>query len=494
MNIFKTKNKFNTNTALFILLIMQPIMDVISYFMIENGSTMLTTLVRMVIFAAIVSYSFFASKSKKQYFIMAGVLGVYWILHMIGCFMDGYQSVFQDFALFLRTIHMPVLTLCFIDLFKKDEKTANTVQKAFCCIYFIITAVIVLSYLVGNPVYTYNENVGIKGWFYVGNSQSCIISLLAPLSIYFAYKSKSKLFFAGMTALAFLNMFFYGTRVAYWCIFIVIIGLLFFMITAKQKNYFAYVFLAICFCCAILFYKYSPCYTNMNMINSYVSTRQETIEQLKGENSEAINAVRPNSPSKPNNENDPENRLPTWQTLSPESQKFYYDLYSIYAKPLIDRFGIERTLDRYNYSTDASVFVDGRLKKRTFCDMVMEEKGIMIRLFGFEYAEFLEGDFIAEPENDFPSIYYSNGIVGLIMYITFLLYFLFLMLRKIFTDFKNVFTIENGMVAVTAAIIMGAALFSGNVFKRPNVIIYLSLTLAYIYYLCVVKKKENNEQ
>ena len=65
----------------------------------------------------------------------------------------------------------------------------------------------------------------------------------------------------------------------------------------------------------------------------------------------------------------------------------------------------------------------------------------------------------------------------------FLLYFALLILKGLVTDFKGVFTVEAGAVGITLCLILGAAQFSGNVLRRPNVSIFLSLMLAYAYWL-----------
>ncbi len=471
------KKKPIPGMALYILLIAQPLLDVLSYFMMQMQMTAITSVLRMAIFAGITFYCFYISDNRKPYYIMAAVLGGFWAMHMVGCFAEGYQSIVQDIMQYIRTVQMPVLVLCFIDVFRKCDDAPTIIQKAFVSIYFIITGVILLSYIVGEPVYTY-ASVGIKGWFAVGNAQSCIISLLAPLSILYAVRSNNKITFATITLVVFLNMFWFGTRVAYYLIFVTIIGVVFFMIVNKKKNVFQYCFLAGCLVVGLLCYRVSPCYINQNQSSDSMQEWQTKIDSLSG------NSKTEEKPAKPTTGSS--------QKQFHNSREAYMSIYNLYNAPLVERFGLDRVAEQYDYSLNATDLIDNRKQKLAYSELVMAEKGTMQHLFGFEYMGYVNGEDIYDPENDFPAIYFSNGIVGITLYLGFLAYFAYLILRRLITDFKHSLTMENGMVALTLIIILGAAQLSGNVLRRPNASIYLSLILAYVFYLCVIKKKEDS--
>ena len=67
----------------FILLIMQPVLDIFSFFVVGTNLNIVTTLFRMLIFAIVTLYAFLISDNRKPYFIMAGVLIVFFVFHMI---------------------------------------------------------------------------------------------------------------------------------------------------------------------------------------------------------------------------------------------------------------------------------------------------------------------------------------------------------------------------------------------------------------------------
>lgn len=456
------------NFILLILLIIQPILDVISFFMMQNEMTAITTVLRMLLFAALVVFSFLISDHKKSYIIMCTVLGVFWILHMIGCYQDGYQSLFQDIAMYMRTIQMPLMTLCFITFFKKGNQIPKVIRFGFFCNYITITMVILLSYLFGMPESTYQTGIGIKGWFAIGNAQSCIVALLGPLTIYFAMKTKNHLYFVLISILVFANLFLFGTKVTLYTIYIIIIGNLILLLINRKKTIFIYSFFVLCLAAGVLGYEMSPCYQNQYRMGISLGEWDSDIAKLE----EAHNI----------------NKAETEEDRQNINFDDYLEIYNLYNKPLVDRFGIENVVRKYNFSTSAKDLINNRNLKVNFSSLMMDEKSTMVHLFGFEYMDFISEGNIYDPENDFPAIYFSNGAIGLTMYLGFIGYFLLLIIRKLMKDFKGSFTLENGAVAITLLLMLGAAQLSGNVLRRPNVSIYLSLILAYVYYLCVLKK------
>ena len=139
--------------------------------------------------------------------------------------------------------------------------------------------------------------------------------------------------------------------------------------------------------------------------------------------------------------------------------------------------------------------------KRYFAEMAFDDATTLEKLFGYEYITLvvdyehttLEGKRINKQEifdleNDFPSVFYYSGYVGFAIYMLFLAYFVGLMLVSLITRFKKTMNVENGALAITFGLMIGTSQFSGNVLRRPNVSIYMSAILAYIYYQTVVKE------
>lgn len=142
--------------------------------------------------------------------------------------------------------------------------------------YGIILLVLLLSVLTGTDPHTYSgDQIGVMGWFYNGNTQSAIITMLVPLTIYTAYHSKKKWFFIVTTTIGFANLFFTGTRVTYFAVFIITGCFLFALVVNKCKIWFYYMVpLVLAIVCASC-YTLSPMYERLSNYNNHVHIQQE---------------------------------------------------------------------------------------------------------------------------------------------------------------------------------------------------------------------------
>lgn len=466
--ISELKSQKMIKNFVFVLLIVQPILDIISFFVAESNLNIFTTLLRMLIFGVVALYGFLITENKKPYFIMAAVLVVFFICHMVACFSDGYISLYEDVTMYVRTIQVPVYALAFITFFKHADSLKEEVGKAFWINYITITISILISFAVGRPEFTYTSGNGIKGWFYTGNAQSCIISVMAPLGLCYAYRKKNNWLFFFTLLLEFANLYFFGTRVAYYSIFIVGVAFLFFMVWNKEKRWAAYFMVITAMVVCMAGYKISPCYLQQYEANASYDEWTEEIDKIKEDNKEQDNQE---------------------QEINIED---YREIYELYCEKLVERFGLRKVVEKYEYSTETADIISNRALKVNFGHLMMEEKNLLTHLFGFEYSDYLYDGEIFEPENDFPGIYFSCGYVGLGLYIAFIGYFVVVALKGVIVD-KWKISLEKGMLGTALVLMVATAQMSGNVLRRPNVSIYLSIMLAYLYVISVTKKKGNED-
>ena len=177
------------------------------------------------------------------------------------------------------------------------------------------------------------------------------------------------------------------------------------------------------------------------------------------------------------------------------------DLYDRCLGPMVQEYGFDRVFEKYDHSIVVSELTAARQMKRYFAEMAFEDSSTLEKLFGYEYITLIvdyeitdaEGNVrysqhVFDLENDFPSVFYFSGYIGFAIYMLFLAYFVGLILVSLITRFKKTMTLENGAIAITFALMLGASQFSGNVLRRPNVSIYMSAILAYIYYQTVIKE------
>ena len=380
-------------------------------------------------------------------------------------FRAGYEDLIDDAGYFLRTIHMPVLTLCFITYFRKSQEIPRRICYAFLINLVVMLAFVALSYATGTQHYTYDHyQIGLVGWVAVDNCQSAIVCLIVPLLLYFAYKT-SKLLFAACAAVCFTQMFLIATRLAYCSIFLIAGGMIVALLINREKRLYYYGVLLLAMVLFGACFKLSPMYQVRQLNGENTSERQSWAEISLQKSKEKLEE----------------------QGLGADDILLYQDLYKLYVPDMVEKFGLERTVEAYGYTTMAYELMDLRRQKNTFAKLIWDDSDTLTHLFGFEYSKMVYNDFVYDLENDFNAILYYYGYVGFALYLAFFLYFLALILRAIWKDFKGTLTVEACAVGITFVLLVGAAQFSGNVLRRPNVSIFLSLILAYIYDLTVLR-------
>lgn len=501
--------------CLLVLVVVQPLLDVLSYFMAEYSLTAITTLLRMVMFAVIFVYGFWISDNKKVYYIFALIAGGYWALHMANCFRIGYVSPFNDTANFIRIIQLPALTLAFITFNKKTDRWADIYQKGFSINYLIIILVILMSYLTGRIEYTYTTvNVGVMGWFAVHNAQSAIVMLLVPFSLFYAYRKGTVLFFI-MSVLCFGLLFFTGTRLTFYSIFIIAAGFIcLFAINGVLERNSIKEFLKVKGICSVILLsvmilsviciKWSPMQIRMNAENTSFSNYQNVIDNA-GRDTTADNDEDnmgtdvTTDDVKDDSEITDDGKAEQNDVLKNSDEERLNSIYKKYntvpgLRDIISVFGVERVAEHYGYTTDSFTLRNVREKKKAFAKLSFEDKDFITKCLGYEYSTLITDKENYDLENDFPGVFYFFGYIGFALYLIPFLYCGYLIVKELFTNWKWLFSLESGAVSITFILLAGAAQLSGNVLRRPNVSIYLSMVMAYMYMLYGNRNLQNTTE
>lgn len=513
----RTKLENRLPTLVLILLVIQPAMDVLSYFLAEWGSNAVSTLLRFAILAAVAFLGFFLSDKKKMYFVFYGVTAAFWVAHAANCFRIGYASPVADAANFLRILNFPIFTLSFITFFQKGENVQKSVYIGFAVNLCEIIFFTVLPWALGTPVYTYGEDlkVGMLGWFSVPSAQSAIILLAVPLAILWAYRSGKYLLFLLTAALGFALMFVTGTKFTFYSIFIIAGAFAFvFALNLKLKSLkYVLPMLAVLVLVFGLRGK-SPMALREQMSdyakNNYAQLVNNSLAN-SGADEETVNAIRNGFDAESSGEEVLEKVRRSLIGVYTDK-----DVYGNLYKNLYDRFGVYNVMDSYNNTSEPTVLSDSRVRKSTFTKLIWQEKDFATRLFGFEYNDVLMGDTIYDLENDFPAVYYFCGYIGFGLYMLFFVYFAFVILRAFFRDVaacaaerkgkpgnpiakgfgsfwqgvRRFLTVEMGAVGMTFILAILAAQISGNVLRRPNVTVYFAAAVACVYQLTVKARKD----
>ncbi len=472
----------------FWFLLVQPVMDVVSFWCDEFGiSAVVTLAMRLLAVGISAAWGFCISDRKWRYYVCAGVLLTLLAGHAIACYQVGYLDLVSDASNFIRVAQMPVLVLAFADCLCKNSRTLSAAFAGGAAAFVIILLVEGLSIVTGTDPHTYTDGTGVLGWFNNTNSQSAILCMLAVFFLYWLIKNECHIaLFVPAVLLVGVVLYFFGTRLAYAGIFAATVGLSVSLLLINRR---AWRYIAAMMGCALIFlslYFVSPMYTHQK---GYEIVQHERQEQTN----EAIM-------------NDPDLVLPPEQNagneeepITPEMEEEQYRLlvekltpiYETYVGDFVEIFGAEETMKMYNYTTDPFEFSNLRQKKLMYSEALMDRSPAMSHLFGLELARFHVGESIFDVENDFHGIYYLYGIVGLVCYLGFLLYFVGLIAWALWKKARRYFTMEAASAGIALVVCLLHAYNTAAVLRRPNASIWLSLLLALIYYLVRAHRYED---
>lgn len=459
-----------------ILFIIQPMLDVASYWQSALGmSNTPTLLLRFAVLAATVGTAFFLSERKRAYAVFAAAAAAFGALHVLACFQASAAAgetltaalVLDDIVNYVRVLQFPLLAMCFVTFMKKEEHAEDAVKLGFVFNFILIAAVELLSVLTGTNPYTYpSMSLGVVGWFYFPNSQSAILCMIIPVVINEAAGSGKKWALPAVTAISFAELFFLATRLAYMGIFAIAAGLIFVWAVTKTLNARRFAVIAVCAAICAACMHLSPMYENQSLRAGGLAEKQQDINALVEEG----------------------------KVLYGEDGCQYLSLaYGQYCGGLVDKFGLERVAEYYNYSTKASDITYVRSIKMAYCKMLQEDMPATSKIFGMRLGSLTFEDYIYDVENDFHAMYFLFGGAGLGLLLAFIAYFLFIAIRALAKNARRYFTPEAGAAGIALCLGLIHVYNTAGVLRRPNASFYLSVLLAIIYYLVKTKKYKESE-
>ena len=483
--------KARLSSKLYILLallfILQPVMDVISYWLREFGAPgSITLLLRLGVLGITVLLAFLLSDRKWIYWTAAGICAVFFAAHAWACSQVGYNDMIGDFTNYIRIIQMPLTTLCLITFLRQGKESAFTgMQLGLTGALLVILLVEILSVITGTDPHTYSDGIGTIGWFNNTNSQSANLSVLVPISLAWqlSWKKRRPILFWATAISGIFALYFLCPRLAYLGIIATTAGLCFTIVLVRRRQDWkvavALGLLCVTFLCLI---PVSPMGQHMQVYNASQSERQGWVDTALGEDLEMVHT----NQKKATTEELPEEVYQELiETLTP--------IYEHYVGDFVEIFGAERTIVMYNFTTDTHDFAALRPKKLMYAALLMDASPLSARFFGLELSRFSTNDQIYDVENDFHGIYYLCGGVGLALYLLFIAYFVFLVIQALVKNPKRYFTLEAAGFGIAFLMCMAHVYNTAGVLRRPNASIFLSAILAAIYYLVRVRQYPETE-
>lgn len=454
------------------VLLLQPLLDVLSFFMIRAGATAVTTALRMGMLAAVSAYGFVLTDRRRLYLTMYAVIGGFWLLHALNCLRTGYTDPVGDLAEYLKLAQFPLWTFAFMTFFAKGEGLDQRAIGLVAVNFVVILLVVGISFAVGDPVYTYayperGAFIGALGWFGVPSAQNAILCLTAPMLLLWGLKSDHSWIFALCCLGGFSLLYLTGTRLTYYTALLLAAAFLVLAFLERKRLMF-FVPCGVALVLLLVFQGASPMAERQTVADTSFAVYQEKIDQVMGEDKDF---------QYDGGEIPPE-------TLD-KIRRVYTDVFGnvgVYGEPLlgevIDRFGVDTVMEKYNYTVDVKILKDSRDRKVRVCDMIWDEQRFLTHLLGGEYSEAILQGVNFDPENDLPGLLYFYGILGVLLYGAFFIWIALTALLAFFRRFPELLTAEYLIYALIFVLSFGAALVSGNVLRRPNVLVYSALAAA----------------
>lgn len=519
----KVINYFKRNW-LMLFIIMQPLLDVLSYFQAKNIGSSFTWIIRILCLVLIGLYSFYKSKDKKQLILYCLPFILFYIIHILNLYRIGNLSIFQDTRYFVTVFQMPILTIMLIDLYKNKLIDINQIKKGVIISFLIIFFSLVLSYITDSYEHTYRtiygNLYGLSGWASSANTHAMILAILCPLYLYVIIEKKSLILNILSFCMVFVTLYFNGTKSCYLAL--ISIGIVFsyiFLTNIKKNkiNKFSLLISLLFLCLSILLYEDSATYRRANdkkdniyktenQIKDNASSSTTTKPSTDSEND--LTLTKPNnsnvkpSENKSNNsststlENKKINKNSTYEIICEESfcansdflilksSYLYRKLMLIHSPKLV----YEELKGMINYETIS----DNRLVKKTNAKIYFNNSDSITRLFGIGYS-IVEKDNL-NLENDLSAIFYYYGYFGLVLYLSFVINFIILILITRKLDLKIIY--DKNLILLTFIIclaIVGGE-YSGAFLRKPNASIYLTLTLILCFENINTNKKNKSKK
>lgn len=474
---FQQKINRSLPAAVFLLFVLQPMMDVLSFWTVRWGmGNSLTLALRMGVLAATVLLAFAASRDRRMFYWAAGALTALALGHIAACVQAGYRSPFSDLSNFIRVAQLPITALCLIALIRENEGCYQAMCWGFLVNLALILGIEVLAVLTGTDPHTYMDGKGTLGWFQNTNSQSCILSMLPPVAVVLVMERRGgRSPWLWVTVLcSMLALFFLGPRLSMLGLAALGLGLALCLLLIDRSQWKKALALAVvtgAFLCCI---GVSPMAKHQMLHESFQGDRQESINEIVSD------AELPDLHEEGISQEERQRRIELWQ-------QHMKGIYEKYTPDFVEMFGLEKTMEIYDYTYNVMDLTAMRNKKIQFSRLLMEDSPALSRWFGVELSRFTVNGTIYDVENDFHGIYFLYGGVGLAAMLAFLGYFLWLILRALCKNWKRYFTLEAAGWGIALVMCLIHAFFTAAVLRRPNASFYLSAVLAAVYYLVKIK-------
>lgn len=472
--------------AVYILFVIQPVMDVISYFTAKLGISNIVTLgLRLFVLVATVFVGFTVSKKKTVYYAAAIVALIIGAGHVFAALQFGYGDPAGDLINYIRVLLMPFTALSLISAMKANKDCYEAMKKGIVTVLIIIILVELAASVSGTEPHTYTDGEGFIGWFSNTNSQSAVLTAVSPVAVAYVFEKKGHKspHFIIILLASCLALCLFGTRLCYAGMVAMTLGLAASVIIIRPENCLRalpFIFAAVFFIAAIPF---SPMVRHQSKYNDFQSERQDNVDNI-------LSHPPVSDTSDITDTDDGTEMTPSKKELIEKLTP----IYEFYAADFVEIFGVEATIEMFDYTTNIYNITATRPKKLIFAQLLMENSPPSSLFFGVELSRFTVNGNIYDVENDLHGIYYLYGALGLAAMLAFIGYFLYLISEALIRDRRRYFTLDAASWGIALVMCLGHVYCTAGVLRRPGASVYLAAILAAVYYLTRLAEKDKTER
>lgn len=456
-----------------VLIAIQPVLDILAYWTRSPDGTA-AGMLRLAVMLILPLHLLITLKKKGRFILSMAAIALVGAAHVLNCLRVGYLDMRYDLVYLARVMQMPILAVC-LGYYIQDETHKEAAFKGLKYAAYLYFAGLILAIVTGTATDTYGPGLGVSGWVIGENrcANSVIVVTLALTLLYFAVKSDNvwlNLFAPPLIAFALILN---GTKACYFSLFGACGGFAVYLVIdrllhgGKLKTRVIAVLLLTAVVSAAV-YPITPRYKILLTQQRSSARQQDELERIMQELGYDLKSMTL------------EEKLADPRLVQIFGD-YYYDLIWAIIPDMFARFDYPEVCAKYKFNTNAAQLIDVRRMKFNYASLIWDEKDTLTHLVGFEPSEVWYGA-QTDLENDWPAIWFYYGWLGFAMYAAFLLYYAWLILKRVALDFKGTVTLENFFLLLLFFLHIGLAQFSGSVIRRPNVSIYMSLAMALIYY------------
>lgn len=462
------------------LIVIQPLLDVTSYWLNAGGAENTPTLVlRLGLLLITVLLGFTLAEKRRSYYITAGVLLALTLGHVLACIQFGYAKPMRDLTNLVRIYLMPLTVLSFCTLLRRFPDLRKQIPMAFALCLLLILVVELLAAATGTDPHTYpNKSIGLLGWFYYANSQSAILCMLAPVVIVYMLRRFSSPIPFLLTSLVAMGMLFLlATRLA--MLGCILTGLALGLCLLLRRNWLQGAWLILLAVVFALLIPLSPMTNNQQKVQDNAQIKQEEIDRTVSQKQ-----VLTRKAGKTNQSSQDSQDSQSSQSSQERPELSLRTAYDTYLPGLVEHFGLTRTAEAYGYSQNAADICDVRRAKLTYSRLLLEDSPASAKLFGMELSRWDTSSGSYDVENDFHGIFFLCGGVGLVLLLCFLGWFVVLAVRGFIRKKFALLTPEFVALLVSLATCTAHIYATSGVLRRPNASFYLAVCLALCWKDC----------